>query len=445
MLLRAIFLHNHGVLPGISILLRWQFSVPDTTTLQHVFGNGLVLLGEPMPWLRSAAFALVLPAGCRYEAPDRLGLAGLVNEMVQRGAGNYSSRELVAAQDNIGLERSSSISTSHTSFGGSMPAESLAQAISLHADIVLRPHLPSDQLEDARLLCLQELQATQDDLPQLLMNRLKLMHYGDVLGRNALGTSESIAQTSHEDVRRFFEQHYQAQGAILAVAGNFDWSSLKDHVGEQFGDWKPRPLDDEQRPSGSVGYDHIEHQSQQTHLGIAFPAVSYSDPEYYCMRAAVGVLSDGMSSRLFTEVRENRGLCYTINAGCHSLREGGGVFCYAGTTAQRAQETLDVTLEQLRAIADGIEDSELERLKVRIQSSLIMEQESSASRASAIVSDWYLLGRVRALSELQRTIDSLTTEQVVQHWRKHGPTELRIVTIGPEALSVPQEIELLPS
>lgn len=434
------FGHNLGassVTQNPTALPIWRQSVPYETTLHHTFGNGLVLLGEQMPWLRSAAFALMLPAGCRFEPIDRLGLAGFTNEMLQRGAGNYSSRDLVAVQDNLGLDRSSSISTAHGSFGGAMPAESLLDVLSVHADIILRPHLPGDQFEDARQLCLQELQAAEDDLPQTMMNRLKQMHYGPILGRNSLGDEAGLMAIQPADVRGFYQRRYQPRGAILSVAGKFDWDVVKAHVETLFSDWQPHETEPGEPIVGAAGYEHIDHPSQQTHLGIAFPAVQYGDPEYYPMRASVGVLSDGMSSRLFTRVREERGLCYTISAGCHSMREGGGVFCYAGTTAERAQETLDVTLQELRGIADGIEQGELDRLKVRIQSSLIMEQESSASRASAIVSDWYLLGRVQSRDELQQKIDALTTADLVDYWNRNPPQDLRIVTVGPQPLNVP--------
>ena len=411
--------------------------MPEETIYQHTFENGLVLLGEPMPWLRSAAMAFILPAGCRFEPANRLGLAGFVNEMVQRGAGNYSSRDLVAVQDNLGIDRSASISTSHASFGGAMPAESLLDALSVYAEIVRHPHLPGDQLEDARQLCLQELHANEDDLPQTLMNRLKQMHYGDLLGRNSLGDEAGLLAIDTNDVRTFFQSRYRPSGAVLAVAGNFDWSKVMDHVASLFSDWQPVASDADVQTCGCSGYQHIDHPSQQTHLGIAFPAARYGDEDYYPMRAAIGVLSDGMSSRLFTRVREERGLCYTISAGCHSMREGGGVFCYAGTTAERAQETLDVTLRELHAIADGVADDELDRLKVRIQSSLIMEQESSGSRASAMVSDWYLLGRIQSRDELQQKIDALTTGDLIDYWKRYPPTELRVVTVGPKPLAVP--------
>ena len=127
----------------------------------------------------------------------------------------------------------------------------------------------------------------------------------------------------------------------------------------------------------------MAHESNQTQIGIAFDSVPYRHPDYFQAWGAVGVLSGGMSSRLFTEVREKRGLCYSVYATMHTLRDRGSVLCYAGTSAERAQETLDVTLGELVRLAEGIEADELARLKARIKSSLIMQQESSSSRSPA--------------------------------------------------------------
>jgi predicted Zn-dependent peptidase len=164
--------------------------------------------------------------------------------------------------------------------------------------------------------------------------------------------------------------------------------------------------------------------------------VPYSHPDYFDAWAGVGVLSGGMSSRLFTEVRENRGLCYSVYASYHTLRDRGAVLCYAGTSADRAQETLDVTLDQLRRLKAGITLSELDRLKARIKSSLIMQQESSASRSGAIARDWYHLGRVRTLTELGETIDRLTCESINRYLAAKPPQDFTVVTLGPSPLTV---------
>jgi predicted Zn-dependent peptidase len=151
-------------------------------------------------------------------------------------------------------------------------------------------------------------------------------------------------------------------------------------------------------------------------------------------------MSDGMGSRLFTEVREKRGLCYSVAASCHTLKDRGSVLCYAGTTTDRAQETLDVLVAELRQLSQGIHADELARLKARIKSSLIMQQESSTSRSGSIAGDWYYLGRVRTLDELAAIIDGLTCESINRYLAANPPSDLRYVTMGQRALEIPDGI-----
>jgi predicted Zn-dependent peptidase len=146
------------------------------------------------------------------------------------------------------------------------------------------------------------------------------------------------------------------------------------------------------------------------------------------------VLSDGMSSRLFSEVREKRGLCYTVFAMCHTIREQGCVLTYAGTTTERAQETLDVLLTELVRLGDGILPAELDRLKTKIKSGLIMQQESSNSRASSIAADWHLLGKVRTTSELSLILDDLSCDSINHYLANNRPNNFRVVTLGQDAL-----------
>ncbi len=392
-----------------------------------------------MPWLRTAAFSLCLPAGVQWESERHAGLAGIVCEMVQRGAGSRSSRDIVAHQDNLGLDRSSGVSTANVSFGAAMPHASLRAALELYADIVRRPHLPADQLDDAKGMALQELRAMADEPTQRVMTRLKALHYGPVLGRSVYGNEAGVRAVSSDEVRDFFKNHYSPAGGILAVAGHFEWSEILAEIERLFADWQPKP-----RPEAPqivrlpAAYEHISHPSQQTHIGFAYPAVPYGHADYFSLRAGLGVLSDGMSSRLFDRVREQRGLCYSVSASCHSLRGVGGVFGYAGTTAERAQQTLDVTLAEIQALVEGVEEDELRRLKVRVQSNLIMEQESSASRASSMVSDWFHLGRVMSAEELEQRIEAVRSEDIVDYWQRHVAQDFRIVTLGPDPLEVPR-------
>jgi predicted Zn-dependent peptidase len=403
----------------------------------HTFENGLVLLAEPMEWLESAALALLVPAGCQRDPLDRLGLANFTSEMMQRGCGARSSRQFVEDLDNLGVSRSSSVSNSHISFGGAMPAETLDETLAIHADLVRHPHLPADQVEDARMVCVQELRGLEDDLAQQALAELRRRRYPEPYGRLSYGTLAGVDQISLDDVRGHFESYFQPRGCILAVAGRIEWERLRDHVGQLFDDWRPRELPPIEEVPAAGGFAQIEHDSHQTHIGVAFPAVPYGHPDYYQARGAVGVLSDGMSSRLFTEIRENRGLCYTVYATCHSLKDRGSVFSYAGTTTERAQETLDVLLHELTRLRDGIGQDELDRLKSKIKAALIMQQESSPSRSGSIAGDWYYLGRVQTLEEISRIIDGLTPASINAYLEANPPQDFTIVTVGKKKLELP--------
>jgi predicted Zn-dependent peptidase len=400
----------------------------------HRLANGLTLVAEEMDWLESAAFALLTPTGCAYEPAAQAGLAALTCEMVERGAGERDSRQFVSDLENLGADCSSSCSNSHTSFGGAMPHESLLPALSIFADVVQQPHLPADQLDDARQSCLQEVRALEDDLAQKLMLTIRERFYGEPFGRSPQGTEETLGSLTMQDVRQFFGRNYRASEAVLSVAGKFNWPQLRDHVTHQFGGWqKGQGLLAPAAPPPRK-YQHVPADSSQTHIGIAFQGVPYRHDDYFQLRGAVGVLSDGMSSRLFTEVREKRGLCYTVYAVCHSLRDQGGVFAYAGTTKERAQETLDVMAAELRGLFRGIEQAELDRLKGRIKRSIILQQESSPSRSGSIAYDWYYLGRVRTMDELRGIIDGLTVASINDYLAAHPPGEFTVVTLGPEGL-----------
>lgn len=403
----------------------------------HQFDNGLVLLAEPMDWLESAAFSLLVPGGCCRDPQDRLGLANLTCEMAQRGAGSRDSRQFVADLEMLGADTSASVLTAHSSFGGAMPAESLLDTLAIYADVVRRPHLPGDQLDDARMSCIQEIRAIEDDPAQKAFQELRRLRYGDPLGRSSAGTLDGVEAIVQDDVSAYFEATYRPGGAILSVAGKFAWPQLRDRVAELFADWTGRPLAELGEVPATERFRHLSQASSQTHIAIAYPSVPYSHPDYYEARAAVGVLSDGMSSRLFTEVRENRGLCYTVQASCQSLRERGSILCYAGTTTERAQETLEVVLAELLRLADGIAQDELDRLKAKLKSSLIMQQESSPSRSNSIAADWYHLGRVQTVDEVRAVIDGLCCERINLYLASHPPRDFRIVTVGEQPLEIP--------
>ncbi len=412
----------------------------DQRLLYRQFPNGLVLLGEHMPWLRSAAFTFLLPAGTCFEPHGLDGLAGMTCEMVQRGCGQLDSRQFLEQLDELGVERSSSTTTSHSSFSCAMPSEVLSDVLALYSDVVRRPHLPSEQLSDARQLCLQDLRALDDEPSHRCFSELKRFRYPLPFGRISQGTRQGLESIDIGSVQSFFGDCYKPAGSILAIAGNFDWEQVCQTVEDQLGDWQgAEPV--KLPPLKSIyGSRHVDHATHQTHLAMAYECASYESPEYYEARALVGVLSDGMSSRLFSEVREKRGLVYSVFATCFSLAGQGSVLCYAGTTTNRAEETLQVLLETIHSLNDGITIDEMERLKNRIKSSLVFEQESSAARSGQIASDWFYLGRVPDREEVCAKVDALSCESLLEHFRKYQPKNFSLVTVGSQPLELPHGI-----
>ncbi len=222
------------------------------------------------------------------------------------------------------------------------------------------------------------------------------------------------------------------------MAGAIDWPRLRDTVGRLFGEWEPRPEPKiHVRPAGPLR-DHLLRETQQIQIAMAQPAATVDSPEYYTARAAIAILGGYSSARLFTEVREKRGLCYSVYASYEGHRDRAAMLCYAGTSADRAQQTLDVMLAELHRLAlDGVALDELETMRAGLKSSLIMAQESSMSRSGALASDWYYLGRVRSIQEISAALDALTPEGVSAYAANMArPDDLTILTLGPTPLKL---------
>jgi predicted Zn-dependent peptidase len=304
---------------------------------QHTFANGLTLLGEKMPGMQSAAMTLLLPAGSATDPVDRTGSATVLSDLVLRGAGARNSRQLTDYLDSLGLQRSSSVNVHHSRFSCAALASKVIEGLGTYADIVQRPHLPEEGFAAARDLALQGLAGIDDDPRQKLLIKLREWHLPSPYSRNPMGDKEQLEKLTVELCRADFNQRYHARDSILAIAGNIDFEAVKREVEKQFGAWDGRSPEVVQLMPPPGRHHHESQKSEQTHIGIAYPSVPETDPEYYTARMAVEVLSGGMSGRLFTEVREKRALCYSVWAGYSSLKGMGSILGYAGTSNDRVQ------------------------------------------------------------------------------------------------------------
>lgn len=398
------------------------------------FANGLTLLAERMPHVRSTSFNILMPAGAAHDPDDRRGLASLVCDLMTRGAGSRGNRELTDALDNLGVDRGESSGTLNVQLSGATLSRNLLPALEIYADILRRPHLPAEELDAAKSLSIQDIQSLEDDPQRKVMVELRKNYYPEPLGRDQRGTVDGVEAVTIEDIRKQHASLYHPRDVILSVAGDIDFAALKATVERLFGDWKALPRPEIHVPVNKPVSGHLEKELDQTQIALAFPSVPIGHPDFYNVRGAVGVLSQDMSSRLFTNVREKHGLCYSVFASYESFRDRATIIGYAGARPELAQETLDRTLDEFRNLVNGIEEEELDRVKVGLKSTLIMRQESTAARASAIASDWYFLGRIRSLEEIQSSIDGLAVNKILDYLRRNPAKDFTIMTLGPSSL-----------
>jgi len=396
----------------------------------------MVVLGEPMESVESVAFGFMLPAGASLLPEGCCGAGEVISDWIFRGAGDRSSRELGDALDGLGLHRAGSVGSAHLSIGAALEASNLSEALDLYADVIVRPSLQDDQFEPARQLAIDGVHSLDDDPRHKVMVKLREQFYPHPLGRSAVGEVGELESLTAQAAGRIVKDSFRLSQTVFAVAGKYDFDSVCGQLETLFAAERSEAGGEIELGPRGVRYTHIEDDSAQVHIGLMTNAVKPTDEDYYNARVAVSVLSGGMSARLFTEVREKRGLCYAIGARYHCLKAAAGITCYAGTTPDKAQETLDVIVGEFNRLGEGISAEEIGRAKVGLKSSLILQSESSSSRAGAIGSDYYMLGRVRSLDEIKDRIEAASVDSVVGYLQNKGLDEFTVVTIGPRQVSV---------
>jgi predicted Zn-dependent peptidase len=387
-----------------------------------------------MEHVRSAAINFLVPAGAGFDPVGQFGLANVMTDLITRGAGDRDSRQLSLAMDGLGLDSDESVGAVNMRFWASTLARNIPAALDIYSDIILRPRLPEDELEPVQELAIQDILSLEDSPQGKVMVELRRQFYPPPLGRDKRGLIDDIERLTIENVRAQYRRLFRPNGSILSVAGNIEWSSLKDQVERLFGGWTKGAACELVMEPHTPHSTHLHKDTQQTQIALAFGSVPVGHPDYYAARAMASVLSGGMSSRLFNEVREKRGLCYTVQASHETMKDRAAMIAYAGTRAARAQETLDVTLAELRGVMNGVTDDEVVRVKAGLKASLVMLEESTSGRAGALATDWYYLGRVRDFTEIQAAIDALTPATIVDYATRYPVKDVTLVTLGPQPL-----------
>jgi predicted Zn-dependent peptidase len=396
----------------------------------------MVLVGEPMEAVESVAFGFILPGGAARLPEGCCGAGNVICDWIFRGAGERDSRQLGDALDGLGLHRASSLGSSHISVGSALEAENLADALDLYADIILRPQLKEGQFELARQLAIDSVLALDDDPRQKVMLKLREKFYPSPLGRSTVGDIEELKALTAESTRGIIKDNFNLSEVIFAVAGKYDFDAVAAQIEKLFETGEKKQLEKVKFGAKDGEYTHLNNDGAQVHIGVMTETIKPTDEDYYNARVAVSVLSGGMSARLFTEVREKRGLCYAIGARYHGLKEAAGILCYAGTTPETGQETLDCVIGEFQRLSEGISEEEIQRAKVGLKSALILQSESSSSRAGGIAGDYYMYGRVRSLDEIKSKVEETSVDSVLKFLRNNKFKDFTVVTIGPKELTV---------
>ncbi|MEO1008804.1 MAG: pitrilysin family protein [Planctomycetota bacterium] len=395
---------------------------------------GATLLVQPMAGVRSCALNWVLPAGVSAEPEDRLGIAGIVAELVQRGAGGRDSRAQADALDRAGVERSVDAGVRTSRLSATFVGADLEHAVPLLADALLRPALDAADFAPAQSLAIQDVEGLADDPQMRASIEVAARHLPEAFGRSTLGTLEGLRAATHGDAVAFHRARYVPGGSIIALAGDVDADRAEralDAATEGWaGDAEPPPPGQD----GPRGASHIEDGGAQVQVYLMRDAPADGTSAAACERLAAGVLSGGMSGRLFTEVREKRGLCYAVSAGYTPETPEGWLTAYVGTTPERAAESLEVLQAELDRIATDAgapTPEEFARARIGLKSRLVFGGESTGARAAALANDYRKLGRCRTLEERVAEIERVTLDELRAHLAGFDRGRQTVLTLGP--------------
>lgn len=407
-------------------------------TITHKqLSNGLSVIVEEMSHVESASFDLVIPGGIVFDSDSSVGASLVFTELLAKGAGSMDSRQLSEAFENEGIRHGESIGMDRFHISGSMVAPKLARALELVSSMVLNPRLPEEDIEPIQSILLQDIAAIKDNPARRSMVELTKRFYPGPFNRSSLGEERGIKGVTRASMVALHERFFRPHGAILSVAGNVNTNEVLSVVEELFKGWEgkgPETPKFGERPP--LDYYHIEDDSAQMQIVMASPSVKFSEPLYYAGKVAVSLLGASMFGRLFVELREKRGLCYSVYARHGASDVYGTTTAYVGTTPERAQESLDLLVGEFQRLSGTVTDEELERAKTNLKASLIMGEESPGARASSNGTDWWLLKRIRSLEEIHGEIDAVSKATIEAFIAQYPFQPCSLLTLGKGPLKV---------
>ncbi len=382
--------------------------------------NGVRVVCDPMPGLETLALSVVAGRGAAYEDPARSGWSHLLEHMVFKGAGSRSARDIVEVIENQGGSINAATGYERTSFQVRALKGGLDLGMDVIADLVRRPTLDPADLTREKQVVAQEIAEAADAPDDYVFDLIQRASWGDhPVGRPILGSDETVNAASVEALSDWRADLYAADRLVIAATGAVEEDQLMAAAERAFGDLPATRGAEVPQSAAFVGGPQAEARKlEQAHLVFMLPACGAREDDYFALRIFAECLGGGMSSRLFQEAREKRGLAYNIDAYADTYADHGALGIYAGCAASDAVETAKVCADELLKLADRIEDAELARAKAQLKAHMFMAREQPLSRAEQGAGQVLLFGRLYPPAELAREVDAVTSEDVARLGRR---------------------------
>ena len=391
----------------------------------HTLPNGFRVVTEHMPGLQSASVGIWVAAGGRHERVEQNGIAHFLEHMAFKGTEKRNALQIAEAIEDVGGYINAYTSREVTAYYARVLKDDVPLALDVIGDILRNPVFDPSEIEIERGVILQEIGQSLDTPDDVIFDWLQERAYPDQpIGRTILGPEERVKAFSREDLAGFVGEHYGPGQMILSAAGAVEHDELVKIAGDMFGDMKPTQSH-VITPARYAGGEHrAEKDLEQAHFTLGLESPDYRDPQIYTAQIYSTALGGGMSSRLFQEVREKRGLCYTIYAQTGAYADTGMMTIYAGTSGEQIGELAQITIEELKRAAGDMNEAEIARARTQMKAGLLMGLESPSARAERLARMLAIWGRVPGLEETVQRIDAVTDGDV-RDFAEHMAAEAR--------------------
>jgi predicted Zn-dependent peptidase len=401
--------------------------------------NGLTVATETLPSIETVALGVWVKSGARNERDDEHGMAHLLEHMAFKGTSSRSAFEIASQIENVGGEINAATSVETTSFYARVLGDDVPLAVDLLSDILQDSSFDPDELEREQHVILQEIGAAHDTPDDIVFDRFTETAYRDqTIGRSILGTPDTVRSFTSDQLRAFMERQYGAEDMVVVAAGDVQHDAFVREVERGLGGFRAKSSGVPPQAAHYVGGDSREVRDlMDAQIVLGFEGRAYHVRDFYASQVLSMILGGGMSSRLFQEVRERRGLCYSVYAFHWGFSDTGIFGIHAATGEDDIAELVPVIIEELQKTSDRIDQSELDRARAQYRAGLIMSAESAASRASQIARQLLLFGRPVTKEELMSRLSALTIERLTDLSGRLFSTMPTITGVGPVA-TLPQ-------